>query len=182
MAQYLWHVSVGKQDDGTVTVFRNMSLNSNFSLSFLIWLFYLLLGVESYCCTYRHNDTHTLQHTTLGSNPLDEWFARWRIYLKTHNTHNRQTSMPPERFEPAAPPSKRPQIYALDRKVTGTGKCFVSRSGKAQTEVVWETFCENYLYCCTVHLVDSLIITQPTNALIVCHLFLNHFLKHFHCS
>ena len=33
-------------------------------------------------------------------------------------------------------------------------------------------------YCCTVHLVDSLIITQPTNALIVCHLFLNH----FHCS
>jgi len=29
----------------------------------------------------------------------------------------------------------------------------------------------NYLYCCTVHLVDSLVITQPTNALIVCHLF-----------
>ena len=28
----------------------------------------------------------------------------------------------------------------------------------------------------------SLIITQPTNALIVCHLFLNHFLRHFHCS
>ena len=38
------------------------------------------------------------------------------------------------------------------------------------------------LYCCTVHLVDSLIITQPTNALIVCHLFLNNFLKYFHCS
>ena len=29
----------------------------------------------------------------------------------------------------------------------------------------------NYLYCCTVHLVDSLNITLPTNALIVCHLF-----------
>ena len=29
------------------------------------------------------------------------------------------------------------------------------------------------LYCCTVHLVDSLIITQPTHALIVCNLFLN---------
>ena len=26
------------------------------------------------------------------------------------------------------------------------------------------------LYCCTVHFVDSLNITQPTNALIVCHL------------
>jgi len=29
----------------------------------------------------------------------------------------------------------------------------------------------SYLYCCTVHLVDSLNITLPTNALIVCHLF-----------
>ena len=28
-----------------------------------------------------------------------------------------------------------------------------------------------HLYCCTVHLVDSLIITQPTNALIFYHLF-----------
>ena len=28
-----------------------------------------------------------------------------------------------------------------------------------------------YLYFCTVHLVDSLNITLPTNALIVCHLF-----------
>jgi hypothetical protein len=28
-----------------------------------------------------------------------------------------------------------------------------------------------YLHCCTVHFVDSLNITQPTNALIVYHLF-----------
>ena len=38
------------------------------------------------------------------------------------------------------------------------------------------SMCE-YLYCCTVHLVDSIIITKPTNALIVCNLFLNHFFK-----
>ena len=35
-----------------------------------------------------------------------------------------------------------------------------------------------YLYCCTVHLVDSIIITKPTNALIVyllsLHILLNH--------
>jgi len=36
-----------------------------------------------------------------------------------------------------------------------------------------------YLFCCTVHLVDSLNITLPTNALIVCHLFLNNFFKTF---
>ena len=34
-----------------------------------------------------------------------------------------------------------------------------------------------YLYCCTMHLVDSIIITKPTNALFVCNLFLNHFFK-----
>ena len=30
------------------------------------------------------------------------------LYLKTHNTHNRQTSMPPAGFEPALPASERP--------------------------------------------------------------------------
>jgi hypothetical protein len=39
--------------------------------------------------------TITLRHTTLGRTPLDEWSARRRdLYLTTHNTHNRQTSMP----------------------------------------------------------------------------------------
>jgi hypothetical protein len=33
---------------------------------------------------------------TLGRAPLDEWSARRRdLYLTTHNTHKRQTSMPP---------------------------------------------------------------------------------------
>jgi len=36
----------------------------------------------------------TLRHTTIGSSPLEEWSARCRdLYLKTHNTHKRQTSM-----------------------------------------------------------------------------------------
>ena len=38
----------------------------------------------------------TLRHKTLGRTPLDEWSARRRdLYLTTHNTHNKQTSMPP---------------------------------------------------------------------------------------
>jgi len=38
---------------------------------------------------------HT-RRTTVGRTPLDEWSARRRdLYLTTHNTHNRQTSMPP---------------------------------------------------------------------------------------
>jgi hypothetical protein len=45
---------------------------------------------------------HTQRSTTVGRTPLDERSARSRdLYLKTHNTHNRQTSMPPAGFEPA---------------------------------------------------------------------------------
>ena len=55
--------------------------------------------------------------------PLDEWSARRRdLYLTTHNTHSRQTSMPPVGFEPTISAGERPQTYALDRAGTGTGK------------------------------------------------------------
>jgi hypothetical protein len=46
----------------------------------------------------------TLRHTTVGRTPLDEWSAQSKdIYLTTHNTHKRQTSMPPTEFEPTIP-------------------------------------------------------------------------------
>ena len=39
---------------------------------------------------------HTRRRTTVGRTPLDEWSARrWDLYLTTHDTHNRQTSIPP---------------------------------------------------------------------------------------
>ena len=69
--------------------------------------------------------TRFLNHTdtTLGRTPLDEWSARRTdLYLATHNTHNRQTSMPPVGFEPAIPASERLQTHALDRAATGTGE------------------------------------------------------------
>jgi hypothetical protein len=48
-------------------------------------------------------------HTTLGRTPLHERPARRRdLYLTTHNTHKRQTSMPPAGFEPTIPASERP--------------------------------------------------------------------------
>ena len=43
---------------------------------------------------------HTKRRSTLGRTPLDEWSARRRdLYLTTHDTHNRQISMPPVEFE-----------------------------------------------------------------------------------
>jgi hypothetical protein len=66
--------------------------------------------------------TITFRHTTPRRTPLDEWSARRKgLYLTKHNTHKRQTSMPPEGFEPAIPASERPQIHALDRAATGIG-------------------------------------------------------------
>jgi hypothetical protein len=65
---------------------------------------------------------HTQRRATVGRTPLDEWSAGGRnLYLTTHNTHNRQTSMPPVRFEPTISAGERPQTCALDRAVTGTG-------------------------------------------------------------
>ena len=64
---------------------------------------------------------HTQRRITVGRTPLDEWSARRRdLYLTTHNTHNRLTSMPPVGFEPMISASERPQTYALVRAATGT--------------------------------------------------------------
>ena len=61
-------------------------------------------------------------HTTVGRTPLDEWSARRRdLCLTTHNTHNRQTSMPPVGFEPTTSAGERPHTYTLNRAATRTG-------------------------------------------------------------
>jgi hypothetical protein len=65
--------------------------------------------------------THT-STTTLVRTPLDEGSARRRdLYLTTHNTHKRQTSMPEAEFEPTILVSERPQTHTLDRAATGMG-------------------------------------------------------------
>ena len=69
---------------------------------------------------------HTQRRTTVGRTPPDEWSARPRdLYLTTHNTHSRQTSMPLVGFEPPISASERPQTYAFDRADTGTGTAWL---------------------------------------------------------
>ena len=65
---------------------------------------------------------HTQRRTTFGRTPLDEWSARRiDLYLTTHNTHNRQTFMPPVGFEPTISAGQRPQTSALDSAANGIG-------------------------------------------------------------
>ena len=75
---------------------------------------------------------HIHRRTKVGRTPLDEWSARRRdLYLTTHNTHNRQTSMPPVGFEPTISAGERPRTYALKhRAAIGTGILWLRRMNK----------------------------------------------------
>ena len=57
---------------------------------------------------------HTQRRTTVGRTPLDEWSAHLRdLYLTTHSSHKRQTSIPPVGFEPTISSGQRPQTLHL---------------------------------------------------------------------
>jgi hypothetical protein len=82
----------------------------------------------------------TLRHTTLGRTPLDEWWALRRdLYLTTHNTQNRHSSILPARFEPTVPASERPQTHALDRAVTRIGSNRIIRVYRCSFQFLWLT-------------------------------------------
>ena len=67
--------------------------------------------------------TITFKHNALGRIPVDEWSARrTELYLTTHNTHNRQTTMRSAGFELTIPGSERLQILVLDRAGTGVSR------------------------------------------------------------
>jgi len=65
---------------------------------------------------------HTQRRNTFGRTPLDKWSVRRRnLYMTTHNTNNRQTSMSLAGFEPTIPGGERPQTHALHRAATEIG-------------------------------------------------------------
>jgi hypothetical protein len=69
----------------------------------------------------------TLRHITLGRTPLDEGsVCRKDLYLATHKTHKRQTSVPSEGFEPKIPASERSKTHALEGGATGVGYNFTT--------------------------------------------------------
>ena len=64
---------------------------------------------------------HPQRRNPVGRTPLDEAARRRNLYLTTHNTRKRRTSVSPVGFEPAISADELPQTYALDRAATGIG-------------------------------------------------------------
>ena len=123
---------------------------------------------------------HTQRRATLGRTPLDEWSARRRdLYLTTHNTHNRQTSMPLVGFEPTISAGELPQTYALDRAATGTDICICILLFNLCVTLelyFWGIFC----FSCrnkisTIFTVHSLGEMSTSHVLCVCNLAVTMF-------
>ena len=73
--------------------------------------------------THTHTHTHTHIYTHSAGLPWTrDQPAADASKCSTHSIHKRQTSMPPDGFEPAVPAGKRPQTYASDRAVTEIGE------------------------------------------------------------
>ena len=75
---------------------QKQNLLSSISYGFSFRIFSSLLDSPSGPRPSLWRSAIKLRHTTLGRTPLDEWTARRRdLYQTTHNTHKRQTSIPP---------------------------------------------------------------------------------------
>jgi len=87
-------------------------------LLILLWRYYPTRTMAS---SFTRFLDHTQWRITFGRTPLDELSASRRdLYLSTHYTHKRQTSMPLAEFELTLSACERPQTYALGRAATGT--------------------------------------------------------------
>ena len=90
---------------------------------------------------------HTERRTTVGRTPLEEWSARRRdLYLTTHNTHNRQTSMPPPGFEPVISVGERPQTHRVlhDNKDIGTDISVLTQGIVTNDSPAYSNRCADY--------------------------------------
>ena len=93
-------------------------LNTATSLTFIFPLWRCGPTLARATSFFRFLD-YTQRRTAIDRTFLDEWPARRKnLYLTTHNTHNRQISMPAVGFESTIPASERPQTHALDRAAT----------------------------------------------------------------
>jgi hypothetical protein len=81
-----------------------------------LWLYFQSPVVGFSFFVFEVSWSHTM--TRHSWTPLDEWSVRCRdLYLTTHDTYNRQTSVLPVGFEPTISAGEWPMTYALDRHI-----------------------------------------------------------------
>ena len=107
-----WDHVIGEPASPTPMLCRSLSTQAN-SVFYFVRLFFAYMHV-TYIYIYMERLflmflDHTQRCITVGRTPLDEWSARrGDLYLTTHDTHNRQISMPPVRFAPTISAGERP--------------------------------------------------------------------------
>ena len=87
---------------------------SRFSSTYSFYVWRLIAASDN--ITDARARAHTLCRST-----LDEGSASRRGLYLFDTKHSQDTSMPPARFEPAFPVSRRPQTHGLNRVATGIG-------------------------------------------------------------
>ena len=84
---------------------------------------------------------HTQRRTIFNSTPTDEWsFRRRDLYLITHKSHKRQTSMPPAGFEQTIQARKRPLLHDLDRPATGVDMSLICDNSVATQNLTFLSY------------------------------------------
>jgi hypothetical protein len=134
---------------------------------------------------------HTQRRTTIGKIPLDEWSARRRdLYLTTHDTHNRQISMPPDgirthNFNRRAATELRliPRGY-LDRRNIYTGRCKCKEIYLKRTSLQFRNFLKGMLIYISIPLaagskawvwirsLAGIMVSNPAGSMEVCLLWM----------
>ena len=104
------------------------------TLRLLMSFIYIYIYMERLFLMFLH---HTQRRITVGRTSLDEWSARRRdLYLTTHDTHNRQISIPLVGFEPTISAGQRPQA------LTCWDRGFESHRGHGYLSVVSVVCCQ----------------------------------------
>ena len=89
---YMFHrISILRE----VSAVRDQTPNTKYNVPVSLWFFLWRCGPTLAMTSSFTKFLDDTRRTTVGRNPLDEWSVYRRdLYLTTHNTHNRQTSMP----------------------------------------------------------------------------------------
>ena len=101
----------------------SLKVGKGFALFFNFVFFFIWRDTPQWARTssFTRFLDHTQWRTTVDKTPLGKVISPTQrpLHDNTHNTHNRETSVPPVGFEPTILAGERSQTHASDRAATG---------------------------------------------------------------